>query len=186
MLRENLSLKSLSLPSSVSFSDMTPWSWERTLLNRPTALWATSSVCCLSLHRPSWPPRSKQVGCHKHQSTPSKFRATLPTQLHKQAGYSMFICKRWWKTIFLSGAVASACRKTISWKQRSTQPLKGQLEGFYCLTAQNECDITAGLTGLLISFADSVIASSAAAFCLSELTFRPKTLEGKDTGDHTF
>lgn len=61
----------------VSFPDTMPWSWGKTLLNRPTALWATSSACCLSLHRLSWPPRWKQVGRHKHQPTLTKFRAPL-------------------------------------------------------------------------------------------------------------
>lgn len=62
---------------SDAFPDTMPWSWEKALLNRPTALWATSSACCLSLHRPSWLPRWKQVGRHKHQPTLAKFRATL-------------------------------------------------------------------------------------------------------------
>lgn len=67
----------ISLLFAVSFPDTTPWSWEKTLLNRPTALWATSSACCPSLRRPSWLPRWKQVGRYKRQPTLAKFRATL-------------------------------------------------------------------------------------------------------------
>lgn len=84
---------------SVSLPDTTPWSWEKTLPNRQTALWATLSACCLSLRRLSWPPRWKQVGWHKTQN--SEQHSWLPTQLHKRAG-CMLTFKSWWKTIDLS------------------------------------------------------------------------------------
>lgn len=48
------------------FTDMMPWSWEKILLRRPTALWTTLSVCCLSLLRLSLMHRWKQVGRHQH------------------------------------------------------------------------------------------------------------------------
>lgn len=75
MLIDNFNLNCNFVFFCVYFPDTTPWSWEKNLLNRPTALWATSSACCLSLHRPSWPPRWKQVGRHKLQPTLTKFRA---------------------------------------------------------------------------------------------------------------
>lgn len=53
-------------------------------------------------------------------------------------------------------------QKTKSQKLRSSELWKRQLDGFYCLGAQNECNISAGLTGLLISITDSVILWSAA------------------------
>lgn len=64
---------------SIFLSDTMPWSLEKALQNRPTALWATSSACCLSLHRPSWLPKWKQVGRYKHQPTLTKLRAALRT-----------------------------------------------------------------------------------------------------------
>ncbi len=104
--------------------------------------------------------RAPQTPAYAHQIW--KKCSGLPTQLHKQAGYSMLICKRWWKTLFLSWVMTYW--KTKSWKLRNSGPLKGKLKGFYCLTAQNDCNISAGLTGLLISITNSVITSSGCCF----------------------
>lgn len=86
----------------VFLPDTTHWSWGKTSPNRQTALWATSSACCLSLRRPSWPPRWKHVGRRGHKPTLAKFRETLlgsPHSYTRLQNRVPFICQRWCKNI---------------------------------------------------------------------------------------